>query len=636
MENQKEFGFFIPKPKLLEGSLFGLSIFVLLALAGNVWADAYSDAVLADSPVAYWRFSETDDSGAIVNSGSASTSLDATAYNGVYLTYPGPQGTGFDAGNSSSAYAAGPNPPQYIEIVDPGTSSDLDFGAGDAMTLETWFYLPEILPSNSVNYLLGKGRVSDTTATDQSYSLRFSPTGEFSMLFRTSDDAGWGKWSAPMGTSVLGSWHHLVFSHTWGMDAPGTGTTTAVYLDGQDVTGQGGWNEVSGVPAQWFSPLVTDEPLWIGASLNSNTAATTGWIDEVAIYRSALTAQQALDHYQAAGYDGGSPLPTPINGLQNGDFESTEETFGSPWNDFGENFPAVEHVGLSATGLAPGTKAAYVTETIHASMSQEIAAEASTWELGFLFAAEQPESSRTLQFTVNHTDNPDNNMILMRIDPSGNLQAYNPASSWTTLPGCDGIIDFSVDADADGSLDDAGDTLNVYSLKIVGDYSETPSYDVYLSDANTGNLTLLGDDLDWFIGTAPEAGDTITRLQFCQYQTPETGASYIVDEVYFQSGDSPEPVAGDANGDGKVDGSDVTILAGNWQAGVGDPDPLTVTWEMGDFNGDGQVDGSDVTILAGNWQYGVTASAASVPEPGCVSLLLCLIVTAFAFTVRRK
>ena len=28
------------------------------------------------------------------------------------------------------------------------------------------------------------------------------------------------------------------------------------------------------------------------------------------------------------------------------------------------------------------------------------------------------------------------------------------------------------------------------------------------------------------------------------------------------------PVAGDANNDGKVDGSDVTILAGNWQVGV--------------------------------------------------------------------
>ena len=85
---------------------------------------------------------------------------------------------------------------------------------------------------------------------------------------------------------------------------------------------------------------------------------------------------------------------------------------------------------------------------------------------------------------------------------------------------------------------------------------------------------------------------------------------------------SSDQIAGDANGDGKVDGSDVTILAGNWQAGVGAPNPNTVTWEMGDFNGDGQVDGSDVTILAGNWQYGVMAAAAAVPEPSTIILLI--------------
>ena len=82
----------------------------------------------------------------------------------------------------------------------------------------------------------------------------------------------------------------------------------------------------------------------------------------------------------------------------------------------------------------------------------------------------------------------------------------------------------------------------------------------------------------------------------------------------------PELIPGDANNDKKVDGSDVTILAGNWQVGV---DGLqTATWEMGDFNNDGKVDGSDVTILAGNWQYGVTAAAASVPEPNTIALLI--------------
>ena len=79
-------------------------------------------------------------------------------------------------------------------------------------------------------------------------------------------------------------------------------------------------------------------------------------------------------------------------------------------------------------------------------------------------------------------------------------------------------------------------------------------------------------------------------------------------------------IPGDANKDGKVDGSDVTILAGNWQVLTG------ADWGMGDFNGDGKVDGSDVTILAGNWQYGTSNSASSVPEPSTLIGLftLCL------------
>ena len=91
-------------------------------------------------------------------------------------------------------------------------------------------------------------------------------------------------------------------------------------------------------------------------------------------------------------------------------------------------------------------------------------------------------------------------------------------------------------------------------------------------------------------------------------------------------------VAGDANNDGKVDGSDVTILACNWQTGVGGVGGAN--WSMGDFNGDGAVDGSDVTILAGNWQYGVTTAAASVPEPSTLALLLAAMVSFYA--LRRR
>ena len=104
----------------------------------------------------------------------------------------------------------------------------------------------------------------------------------------------------------------------------------------------------------------------------------------------------------------------------------------------------------------------------------------------------------------------------------------------------------------------------------------------------------------------------------------QTSFNFQLAEVLFSSPipNEEEPIPGDANGDGKVDGSDVTILAGNWQKGVSDGQ--TARWEEGDFNGDGKVDGSDVTILAGNWQYGVTAAANAVPEPSSVALLLML------------
>ena len=91
-------------------------------------------------------------------------------------------------------------------------------------------------------------------------------------------------------------------------------------------------------------------------------------------------------------------------------------------------------------------------------------------------------------------------------------------------------------------------------------------------------------------------------------------------------------VPGDANRDGQVDGSDVTILAGNWQMGV--ENGLIPSWEDGDFNGDGKVDGSDVTILAGNWQYGVEAAASAVPEPSTFVLLLATMAS--LFVMRRR
>ena len=134
----------------------------------------------------------------------------------------------------------------------------------------------------------------------------------------------------------------------------------------------------------------------------------------------------------------------------------------------------------------------------------------------------------------------------------------------------------------------------------------------------TGDLNWDGivDDADWAIFDANyEVAPTVGVWSWFDGDMDLDGDVDADDRALM----SPQ-VAGDANGDGVVDGSDVTILAANWQKGV--DDGLTATWAEGDFNGDGKVDGSDVTILAGNWQYGVGTAASAVPEPSTIVLIL--------------
>ena len=81
----------------------------------------------------------------------------------------------------------------------------------------------------------------------------------------------------------------------------------------------------------------------------------------------------------------------------------------------------------------------------------------------------------------------------------------------------------------------------------------------------------------------------------------------------FPRGKSAAPLPGDANGDGKVDINDLTIVLTNY-------DQTGMTWSQGDFNGDGKVDINDLTIVLTN--YGTTSGTglAAVPEPSCVVL----------------
>jgi hypothetical protein len=77
-------------------------------------------------------------------------------------------------------------------------------------------------------------------------------------------------------------------------------------------------------------------------------------------------------------------------------------------------------------------------------------------------------------------------------------------------------------------------------------------------------------------------------------------------------------VPGDANGDGRVDATDLAIVLANWRTGT--------TLEEGNLDGLNSVDAADLAFLFGSGPSGDTASenlaTAGVPEPSALHLIL--------------
>ena len=72
---------------------------------------------------------------------------------------------------------------------------------------------------------------------------------------------------------------------------------------------------------------------------------------------------------------------------------------------------------------------------------------------------------------------------------------------------------------------------------------------------------------------------------------------------------------GDANLDGKVNGTDFNLMAANFNQAVTDG------WDKGDFNYDGKVNGSDFVLLADNFNQFASQSAVSSGRSGGIGCL---------------
>jgi hypothetical protein len=155
------------------------------------------------------------------------------------------------------------------------------------------------------------------------------------------------------------------------------------------------------------------------------------------------------------------------------------------------------------------------------------------------------------------------------------------------------------------------------------------------------------------------AGGTWTGLGITSSAAQSNSGSYGIG--YADSADPGNPAGlssgtieikytllGDANLDGKVNGTDFTILATNFNRSVTDG------WDEGDFNYDGKVNGGDFLLLAQNFNQSASQSASqsavsaadmgaldafaaanglSVPEPGSAGML---VVAALGILHRRR
>ena len=181
-------------------------------------------------------------------------------------------------------------------------------------------------------------------------------------------------------------------------------------------------------------------------------------------------------------------------------------------------------------------------------------------------------------------------------------------------------------------------TANVYNpstgFALTHSFSQDPAQN-YLTDVGAyynspgpyGTYDVEGPVAQWSDNYVPATGG---------YSFSYGGAWYYSGNYFMGSNNSTETLAGsplcymgfrvacigrgylpgDANGDGKVDVNDLTVVLTNFgQSGA--------SWSQGDFNGDGKVDVNDLTILLTDFGQ-VAAPAAGVtatPEPSSILLL---------------
>jgi hypothetical protein len=264
----------------------------LLAPGSSLFASQYSDTVVADLPIAYWKLDQT----------TGDTAIDAIAGNNATLvnspTRSNPAGMPYDDGYSLLLDGAN----QYIELPNTGL---LDL---QAFSIEVWARnlsdgsggcaLYANLPSGA--FWSGSGiimRMPYPGCTEADIEFG-NGVGEPESLYWSSD------WE--MG---LGDWHHVVFTFIY-QQTPTVINEAQVYVDGVLIATEMTYLEV-GYDNQADGPPV--DLVRVGMDLRYFDEQYSnyfhGYLDELAFYDYRLTPEQVERHY----YAGMQPPPRIVS-----------------------------------------------------------------------------------------------------------------------------------------------------------------------------------------------------------------------------------------------------------------------------------------------------------------------------------
>jgi hypothetical protein len=246
----------------------------------------YPRVVLADRPRGYWRLNEPDDNLSDGNPGAIAHDY-WNGNDGIYTnTSLGQTGYSQKTDPTDTSALFGPGPDSYAGNI-PGVDFGTPAGSNATFSIEAWVNAPAQAISGAGIVSKGYGAGGEQFCLDSQSSV----TG-FRFFVRDAL-----RQAHNCNSSVLpdGQWHHLV-----GV-CDEANAFLGLYIDGRLAA-----TALTAPIQPGDGDLASTDPMVIGARKSASTSTYyndqfNGQVDEVAVYDYALTADQILSHYTAAG-----------------------------------------------------------------------------------------------------------------------------------------------------------------------------------------------------------------------------------------------------------------------------------------------------------------------------------------------